>query len=61
MSVYENLIMKSDLCTYKALHTNDMYLKKFYANAGLGYKIKAEKLTIEEGMKKYGDYDRPRR
>lgn len=48
MTKHEKLINKANECTKKAAGTNDLNLKLFYRNASEGFKIKAEKLTVEE-------------
>ena len=53
MSKYEQLMSKSDKCMLLALryaNKNEQKLVDFYLSASRGYKIKARKLTVKEGV-----------
>lgn len=52
MSKYEDLMNRAEECEIKAAETKDTNLKLFYRNASEGYKIKAEKLTLDEALQK---------
>ena len=48
MTKFEYLMYESDNCKNKAIETSDTDLKKFFYQASVGFKRKADKLTIEE-------------
>lgn len=48
MKKAEYLLTMADKCTTKAINSTDPHIKTFYAKAAQGFKIKLEKLTLEE-------------
>ena len=48
MTKFENLMRLSDNYKNKAIKASDTDLKKFFYQAAVGFKRKAEKLTVEE-------------
>lgn len=48
MTKCEYLLNMADKCTARANIERDPNLKKFYANAAIGFRIKLEKLSLEE-------------
>ena len=48
MTNYEYFINRSEECFEKAKNIDDVDVKKFFLNASKGFKIKSEKLTLEQ-------------
>ena len=48
MTNYEYLINRSEECFEKSKKIEDINVKKFFLNASKGFKIKANKLTLEK-------------
>lgn len=48
MTRYEYLINKADELLNRAIQETNVSLKAFYYNAGKGFKLKAQRLTVEE-------------
>lgn len=51
MTKFEELMNKADECETKALKEKNVDMRLFWHNAGVGFKEKALKLTVEEGIK----------
>ncbi len=51
MTNYEYLMKRSEKAFEKAQSIKDVDMKKFFINASEGFKIKANKLTLEEAVR----------
>ena len=53
MTKYEYLINRSEECFEKSKKIEDINVKKFFLNASKGFKIKANKLTLEKASEEF--------